>query len=84
MVGGQCVLGAGGPRARELEEALTTLAGDLNAATCHLVALLGELDARGAGSRRGIWACPRCEFTSTSRLKVARARCKGRMTITLH
>ena len=62
-MGGQCVLGAGGPRARELEEALTTLAGDLNAATCHLVALLGELDARGAGSRRGIWACPRCAIT---------------------
>jgi hypothetical protein len=65
----------------DLEDALTTLAGHINAATCRFLLLLGEFDAREGWAVHGILSCAhwltwRCSLgTGTARehVRVARA-----------
>ncbi|HEY8718335.1 hypothetical protein, partial [Pengzhenrongella sp.] len=65
----------------QLEVALTTLAGHLNAATCRFLVLLGEFDAREGWAMDGIVSCAhwltwRCSLTNGAareHVRVARA-----------
>ncbi|WP_407341489.1 DUF222 domain-containing protein [Pengzhenrongella phosphoraccumulans] len=65
----------------DLEEALTTLAGHINAATCRFLVLLGEFDAREAWAVEGILSCAhwlawRCSLSTGAareHVRVARA-----------
>ena len=66
---------------RDLEDALTTLAGDLNAATCRFLVLLGEFDARDGWAMEGIrscahwvtWRCGLGSGAAREHVRVARA-----------
>lgn len=66
---------------RDLEDALTTLAGDLNAATCRFLVLLGEFDARQGWALEGVrscahwltWRCGLGSGAAREHVRVARA-----------
>ena len=65
----------------DLEDALTTLAGHINAATCRFLVLLGEFDAREGWAVNGILSCAhwlawRCSLSTGAareHVRVARA-----------